>query len=386
MASQDDINVSKTTGDENVTTTTTTTSTETNGTTTTTSITLQLTITALPGAPRVPLVLSLSNDPTNIETTNNIMNSTELRQKVATITKIPLSNLRLIYRGRLITDNDTMNAILEYKLEDGSVLHCMGKPIDDITTSNENTTVPVPGTATTTTTTRTTTTTPSSSTIAPSAQATTSVPSSIATTITIPSLQTALDRMRTSNTSTVYTKALKTIQKILSNIIDHPLEEKYRTIKVSNPAFQQKLIHVIGHDIVLRACGFTVINNESTNHQMAYTMMASSEQWPTLLQSKSIIDTALQRVTMNHTSNTSSSTSTAPMIPSTTGTTNLLPPFPNRMNPLIPTDPNVIQQQLRNVLSNPQQFTAMMQVRKNWSLYISYNEIIQSYETCHSLD
>ena len=90
-----------------------------------TIMTIQLTLTALPGAPRVPLELSSTND----STVN--LTSSELRQLVSTKTKIPLSALRLIYRGRLITDHTAdvaTNVITEYKLENGSVLHSMGKP------------------------------------------------------------------------------------------------------------------------------------------------------------------------------------------------------------------------------------------------------------------
>ena len=80
-----------------------------------TMITIQLTVPAAQGAPRVPLEI------------DETITARDLRQEASKATKIPQSSIKLIFRGRLITESDQA-AVTEYKLEEGSVLHCMGKP------------------------------------------------------------------------------------------------------------------------------------------------------------------------------------------------------------------------------------------------------------------
>ena len=61
---------------------------------------------------------------------------TQLRSKISDVTKIPLGSLRLIFRGRMIKDDDNVPSVVtEYKLENDSVLHCMG-PVEMNTSSN----------------------------------------------------------------------------------------------------------------------------------------------------------------------------------------------------------------------------------------------------------
>lgn len=61
-------------------------------------------------------------------------------------------------------------------------------------------------------------------------------------------------RLRTSNDASTYTTALVTAHKLLGNIVDHPMEERYRRVKVSNPAFARRLGDVPGgRDLVLSA-------------------------------------------------------------------------------------------------------------------------------------
>ena len=175
--------------------------------------------------------------------------------------------------------------------------------------------------------------------------------------------------MRASNAMTIYAKCVKTLQKVLVNIIDHPLEEKYRTIKVNNAAFQKHFHHVHNSTTVLLACGFRWIHSDEPENA-AYTMNASPEQWPTLLQSKATIDRAVQQSTVTASSiTTSAAAATGPgtMRPfgnnsssssSSSGNAFPFPPAGGAMP-----DPAALQQQIANVMSNPQQIQAMMQVR-----------------------
>lgn len=224
-------------------------------------ITIQLTVTAAQGSPRVPL---------EIERT---ITSTQLRAQAAAATRIPLAALKLIFRGRLLADNNSNTVIEEFKLEEGSVVHCMGKPAAEAAAASSeqhsnNTT------ATTTTT-------------APNLLPTVSVPpSTTATTTTTTAtpaadpLTAALQTLRTSNAPNVYQTAIATLDKILSNIVQHPLEEKYRSLKVHNAAFQRRLGGVNGGDAAIKACGFVVETDGEGVEK--YVMQASANAWPAL--------------------------------------------------------------------------------------------------------
>ena len=195
------------------------------------TVTVNLTITAAPAAPRIPLQIPKD------------VSGSSLRQLVSDATKIPLPKLRLIFRGRLIADDDK-NAVEEYKLEDESVLHCMGKPegADAWTTASSTT---------------------GASTAAAAAAAGSSVtinpPSrnvdTVAATASDP-LRTAFNTLRASNPPQTYMTAVTTLEKILSNIITNPLEEKYRRVKKQNAAFQKRLGGLTGGDDAMKAAGF----------------------------------------------------------------------------------------------------------------------------------
>jgi hypothetical protein len=147
------------------------------------------------------------------------------------------------------------------------------------------------------------------------------------------------------------------------NIIDHPLEEKYRTIKVNNAAFQKQFHHVSNSTAVLLACGFENIHRDDSE-KAAFTMKASPEQWPVLVQAKATIDRAVQQALEQ----SSITTTPAATITTTTATTASRPsmtsPFPFPPPPVgsrMP-DPAMLQEHIANVMSNPQQIQAMLQV------------------------
>jgi PUB domain/Ubiquitin family len=291
------------------------------------SITIQLTITAAAGAPRVPLTLS---SPTS---------AAELRRQVVMTTHIPLSSLRLIFRGRLINDSDQNDVISEFKLEDGSVLHCMGKPEQSPTEK-----------------------TPSESTPAiPSVHVVSGLPAPYPSSEPSLNLSSALQQMRTANTPVVYLTGVTTLDKILANIITHPLEEKYRTLKIQNPAFQRRLGGIEGGDRAIRACGFIVIS--AGTDAAAYAMTPTPEQWPALLEAKATLEQAVRQASL-----ASTVSSTTPML----ATTNTAVPSGDALQfpwgtGALPTVDGLrntpeMQQMAAQLFSNPQQLQAMLQV------------------------
>lgn len=224
-----------------------------------TKITIQLTLTAMPGAPRIPLEIS-----------NNISCS-ELRQESSKVTKIPIGSIKLIVRGRMIADDSSKQAVTEFKLEEGSVLHVLGKPVD------EDLKLPATGNETTTTTTPTVTTSNVSTISSTQIQ-----PSAASITETDP-LKAALQKLRSSNSQSTYQTAVTTLEKILTNIADNPMEEKYRKVKKQNPAFQRRLGGIPGGHELIEASGLLL---ETKDGEEAYVLNASADAWPQLLTSR----------------------------------------------------------------------------------------------------
>ncbi|CAB9509656.1 PUB domain [Seminavis robusta] len=225
------------------------------------SVTVNLTVTATPAAPRIPLTIPKDVTPTS------------LRKLTSEASKIPLDKLRLIFRGRLIGDDDKKNAVTEFKLEEGTVLHCMGKPEGDTTTATAAAAPAATASA------------GSSVTIQPTAAATAPAASSSNP------LQAAFTTLRSNNPPQTYMTAVTTLDKILNNIVTNPMEEKYRRVKKQNPAFQKRLGGLTGGDAAMKGAGFIV---EMDNGEENYVMHASAEKWPELMAAKTAVEVAVR--------------------------------------------------------------------------------------------
>jgi PUB domain/Ubiquitin family len=351
------------------------------------SITVQLTITAQQGASRIPLTIrdnncSGSSDADGPSTTASsslpddggsgggaVMSSTELRQRAAEATKIPLASIKLIYRGRLIVDSSSNDVIRDYKIEHGSVLHCMGKPVAVVNHNDEKegekpaaaaaANLPTVGV---------------SAAAAAGNSSNNNRNSSGGDALTV-----ALQNMRVQNSHPVYQTAITTLDKVLDNIIQYPMEDKYRKLKRNNPAFAKRLGNV-GHAALL-ACGFTVGQDGSGNTdtggggEMMYVLNASADAWPALLETKRKVALAVAQA--------EGATNTPPMASMAAGagmSGGLFPElmggggaaanagFPGMMMPGVGDGgfPGVatpeMQQAAARMMSNPQQLQAMLQV------------------------
>lgn len=85
--------------------------------------------------------------------------------------------------------------------------------------------------------------------------------------------------------------AVTTLEKILSNIIGNPMEDKYRRVKKMNAAFQKRLGGLVGGDDAMKAAGFTT---KVDGGEEVYIMHASAEGWPFLLATKATVDGAVR--------------------------------------------------------------------------------------------
>ena len=234
--------------------------------------------TSNPTAPKLALTLPTSSTPN------------ELRRLASDATTIPFDALRLIYRGKIIPAKDEGDVVAEYKLEDGCVVHCLGKATGAATATT--------GAASTTAANNISASRrPVGASVIPppaAAAAFASSPTTAAATET--PLQAALRTLRTSPTSTpeTYTTALTTLSKLLTNIADHPTDGKYRKIKRSNAAFQKRLGGLDGGPELMAAVGFGAETIEGVEH---YALVASAEAWTKLTESRTVVEAALGEAT-----------------------------------------------------------------------------------------
>lgn len=178
--------------------------------------------------------------------------------------KIPLCNLKVIYRGRMVTASNNLS---EYKLEEDCVLHCMGKPLAD---GEQLPDVTAPSL--------------SAPTIPESAPTSTSAPVSHLHSVL------ANCEMKRSVDNTTWNTALSTLQKMLDRVISNPNEEKYRKVKKQNAAFQKRIGGLTGSDELMTAAGFV---SDIIEGEAYYFIKPSVEAWPKLLEAQENISAAV---------------------------------------------------------------------------------------------
>jgi hypothetical protein len=307
------------------------------------SINVYCTITTLNDGKKVPLTVQTDATPT------------QLRENVSEATKIPLAQLRLIFRGRMIKDDDSgsTKVIPEYKLESDCVLHCMGKPSSS---GGDSTTNAAAAAASTTTTTATT----AGPTVSVPTSA--SAPQAAAASVQDP-LQTALQTLMSSNAPSVYMTAVSTLEKILSNIGSHPMEDKYRKVKQLNAAFQKRLGGLPGGDMAMRAVGFVLEQQEG---HPVYQLHAAPDAWPKLMAAKARLQAAVQEAQRASSAAAAPPSAAAAQannnsfgMPAAGGMPGGMPAgMPNMAN----MDP-MMQSAMADMMSNPDGLRNMLQVR-----------------------
>lgn len=173
--------------------------------------------------------------------------------------------MKLIFRGRIISNKDI--SISEFKLEDGCVIHCMGQPSHKLEESSQGTSNMAP----------------SGSINDTSTFSSRSIEHGITST-----LSDAILKMKTNHNVAEFTTGLTTLSKILTNVVEKPLEEKFRRLKKTNSTFHNKFGRLDGAQDALLAVGFEINGEE-------YVLTPSAEAWPKVLQSKSIVDEAVMQ-------------------------------------------------------------------------------------------
>lgn len=324
-------------------------------------------------------------------TVDKNVTATALRQEVSKTTSIPLDKLRLIFRGRMIKDEDTKPAIEEYRLEGDAVLHCMGNPEVTTTATTTTTTDAAPGVATSTNTNGTSTTAANAVSSAAAAAAV-SVPPLSTTTVSNPvavavaaatsssgasaaaappsdPVAVALMRLRASNAPSVYKTAVETLLKVLTNIADKPMDEKYRKVKRGNAVFQKRLGGVPGGHEAMLAVGFVVETDAAAGDGggEVYQLHASAEQWPKLMQSKDRVSEAVALVQQHQPSQSGASFGAAaagvPAMPFGAAAGFGGGGMPNPMDAAGMMNDPAAQSAMLQMMSDPQSLQAALQVR-----------------------
>lgn len=202
---------------------------------------------------------------------------TQLRRCVVELTGISLDRLTLTCGGHVMEDDDASSVVAKYQLMDQTVLLYADKEENDTATG---TTAPT-STAAATATPRADVAT-GATTGRPDAAAVAAQDDIIARfpirhndnweVLHATSLLDALQLLNSRNLSGVFNMGVTTLRKIVQNIFDHPLVEKYRCLKVHNPIVQQRLLSVAGGRAALLSLGFSV---EQIDGQPQYYLEAS---------------------------------------------------------------------------------------------------------------
>lgn len=285
-------------------------------------INILLTVTAKEGSPRIPLKISKS------------ISVSDLLSAIASATQIP--SPKVIFRGRLVKQGagTSSDAVTEFKLEDGCVLHCMGKPSEGGATTNSSVAIPSTSSSLPSVSVGTTAAPPTAPSVAPAAAPATTP------------LSAALAQLRIRNPPATYQTAITTLLKLLKNITENPMEEKYRRIKKANPAFNKRLGGVTGARDVIVACGFVETDT-------LYELSPTPEAWPALLETVRTVETIAA----------ATAAATPPVLGGTATPGMSMPPMgmmpPNMMPPNMPPE---MQQAVQAMMSDPAQLQQMLQV------------------------
>jgi len=295
-------------------------------------ITIHFSLTSAPSSPRIT------------ETISKNLKASELRAIAANSTHIPLASIKLIFRGRIIQNDE--KGITDYSVEDGCVVHCLGKPVSPSDSSGSYATSGIV-TGSYTGATTTTVSTPS----VPSSSLTATLPVAADTTVEV-----ALQNLKSQNTAAVYSTALSTLSKVISNILSNASEEKYRKLKQSNASFGRRLGNIPGGPNAMLAVGFTSENPDGTN-EPHFVLKANADAWNHLLQSKSKVEKELDQLKRNQ-----FIPPTSPSFPSSSFSA--MPPIGgigSGAGDNMPSMTSSMQQQMSNFMSDPAALQNMMQ-------------------------
>lgn len=242
---------------------------------------ISLSLTSSPSSPRVPMTIN-----------PNTTTTSSLHSLASEASCIPREKIKMIFRGRLIPKDGDANVVEGYLLEDGCVVHCMGKP--QISSAQPQQT---PASHSSESSAAASASAAAPSVVRPPPNAAAAAVPAATTVINAAGghpLTVALETIKSNHDANTYSTGVATLLKLLDNIISHPSEDKYRKVKRSNPAFQKRLGSLSGSVPAMASIGFTV-QQQGTSTSTAtgeYILIASAEAWPKLLECQKILKDA----------------------------------------------------------------------------------------------
>jgi len=275
----------------------------------------------------------------------------DVKTEIEKVTQVPVMAQRLIYKGKILQDGETMEF---HQVKDGEtfvfqvVKKLLAQAKAQKTAESTPPTSPqsaVPAAAsspvqpTPSSSVSTTSTIPSPAVSSPAAAASsTSPPPAASTTPTVPlEMKRALDFLSTSNNQEITRTALTTLSKVIENIVTHPQETKYQKIKKSNAVFNRKLGGVIGGEACILASGFV------DDGEGSFVLTASAEAWDHINACRDAVSSRLS--------------SLAPVVPSPTPVASSIPTQPSA-NPSFGMPPTPMtgdmSADMMSIASNPQ--------------------------------
>ncbi|CCI49844.1 unnamed protein product [Albugo candida] len=197
--------------------------------------------------------------------------------------------------------------------------------------------------------------------------------------ITQPSaiLRSYLEEMKASGDSL---SALQTLQKICENIVQHPNEEKYRKLRLSNVTLQAKLLNVPRALECLHWLGFQ--EGIVEDH---LTLVPTAEKWNQLNEGKRVIDDVVGIVRSVASVNSPLSTLSTPQTTQSPSiSSNPLLQMASQLNPMIAQafqNPHMLNQSLQMLQQNPTLMQQMSQMMQNSTAQSTGDSVISHTST-----
>lgn len=104
-------------------------------------------------------------------------------------------------------------------------------------------------------------------------------------------LQTFLQQMRAAEPPEQYATAVRTLQTICANIVDHPREEKYRKLRMDNAVLKGKLFDRTRGQESVKLLGFQ--DGVQAGHLV---LLPTPEKWENLLACRAVVDSAVTAI------------------------------------------------------------------------------------------
>jgi hypothetical protein len=189
-----------------------------------------------------------------------------IKSEIEKMTQVPVVAQRLIYKGKILQDTETME-FHQVKNGETFVFQVVKKLLAEAQAVSSSSQAQAP-----------TSPQQQQASSSPAAAVQAAVPATGAATTTAtntgpPEMIRAMDFLCSSNSQDNSHLALNTLLKVIDNIITHPQEPKYQKIKKSNAVFQRKLGGVVGGEACILAAGFT------DDGEGSYALTASAEAW-----------------------------------------------------------------------------------------------------------